>query len=51
MDYYYTKTLNDLTFEEAIASVTAALQQEGFGVLTTIDIKSTLKKKTGCRFL
>ena len=50
MDYYYTKTLNNLTFEDAIASVTAALQQEGFGVLTTIDIKSTLKKKLDVDF-
>ena len=50
MDYYYTKTLNDLTFEDAIASVTAALQQEGFGVLTTIDIKATLKKKLDVDF-
>ena len=50
MDYYYTKKLNNLTFEVAIASVTAALQQEGFGVLTTIDIKSTLKKKLDVDF-
>ena len=45
MDYYYTKTLKNITFEDAIARVTTALQKEGFGVLTTIDIKSTLKKK------
>jgi uncharacterized protein (DUF302 family) len=45
MDYYYTKTLKKITFEDAIARVTSALQKEGFGVLTTIDIKSTLKKK------
>ena len=50
MDYYYTKKLNNLTFEDAIASVTAALQQEGFGVLTTIDIKATLKKKLDVNF-
>ena len=50
MDYYYTKKLNDLTFEDAILNVTAALQQEGFGVLTTIDIKSTLKKKLDVDF-
>jgi len=45
MDYYYSKTLKNITFEDAIARVTTALQKEGFGVLTTIDIKSTLKKK------
>ena len=45
MDYHYTKTLKNITFEDAIARVTTALQKEGFGVLTTIDIKSTLKKK------
>ena len=45
MDYYYTNTLKNITFEDAIARVTTALQKEGFGVLTTIDIKSTLKKK------
>jgi len=45
MDYYYTKTLKNITFEDAIARVSTALQKEGFGVLTTIDIKSTLKKK------
>jgi len=32
-------------FDETIAKVTAALQKEGFGVLTEIDVASTLKKK------
>ena len=32
-------------FQEAIEKVTSALQEEGFGVLTEIDVKATLKKK------
>jgi len=44
MSYYFSKTL-DTSFEKAIETVTEALSQEGFGVLTDIDIKATLKKK------
>lgn len=33
------------SFDEVIEKTTAALQVEGFGVLTTIDVKATLKKK------
>lgn len=44
MTYYFSKTING-SFDEAIEKVTAALQSEGFGVLTTIDMKATLKKK------
>ena len=36
-----------LGFAEAIGAVTAALKTEGFGVLMTIDIQSTLKQKIG----
>lgn len=32
-------------FEQALEQITASLQQEGFGVLTTIDVQQTLKKK------
>jgi uncharacterized protein (DUF302 family) len=35
----------ELSFDDAIARITAALQQQGFGVLTTIDVQQTLKKK------
>lgn len=37
-------------FATAIDRITAALQQEGFGVLTTIDVKETLKKKLDLEF-
>lgn len=35
----------NVPFEQALEQVTASLQQEGFGVLTTIDVQQTLKKK------
>ncbi len=50
MDYYYSIILNKLTFEQAVEKVTAELQKEGFGVLTEIDIKTTLKKKLDVDF-
>lgn len=48
-DYYYARTV-DLSLEEAEARVTAALKEEGFGVLTRIDVTSTLKEKIGVDF-
>ncbi len=44
MKYDYTKVV-DLGYEEAIEKVTEELKKEGFGVLTEIDVKATLKKK------
>ncbi|WP_069132246.1 DUF302 domain-containing protein [Rhodohalobacter halophilus] len=49
MSYHITTTYNG-TFEEAIETVTAELKNEGFGVLTDIDIKETLKKKLDVDF-
>jgi uncharacterized protein (DUF302 family) len=37
-------------YEQAIEEVTAALKQEGFGVLTEIDVQATFKKKLGVDF-
>lgn len=45
MKYYHEKTLKNISFDEAIKKVTDALKAEGFGILTEIDIKETLKKK------
>ena len=50
MRYYFNKTLTDTSFEEAIEKTTKALQEEGFGILTEIDIKTTLKNKLDVDF-
>lgn len=47
--YYFSKTL-DLPLDEAAARVTEALKAQGFGILTEIDIKATLKKKLDVDF-
>jgi uncharacterized protein (DUF302 family) len=49
MSYYFNKIL-DTTFQEAIDIVTEKLSQEGFGVLTKIDVQATLKKKLNVDF-
>ena len=43
-EYGISKTV-DLSYEEALARVREALQEQGFGVLTEIDVKGTLKNK------
>ena len=49
MSYYFNKTLR-LSFEDAIDKVTEELQKKGFGILTEIDVKETLKKKLDVDF-
>jgi len=44
-----SKTIN-LQFDKAVEKITAELQKEGFGILTTIDVKETLKKKLDVDF-
>jgi uncharacterized protein (DUF302 family) len=46
MSYYFSRTL-EVSFDEAIACTTQALKAEGFGILTDIDVKATLKSKLG----
>ena len=49
MSYYFSKTL-EVPFEVAKDRAIAALESEGFGVLTTIDVRATLKKKLDVDF-
>lgn len=49
MTYFIAKSVSK-TYEEALAAVTEALKGEGFGVLTEIDVKETLKKKLDVDF-
>jgi uncharacterized protein (DUF302 family) len=47
---YGIRTRLDIPYEEAVEAVTGALKDAGFGVLTEIDVKSTLKKKLDADF-
>jgi uncharacterized protein (DUF302 family) len=49
MTYYLGKILR-MPFEEAVARTTDALKKEGFGIITQIDVKETLKVKLGVDF-
>ncbi|MFA5300362.1 MAG: DUF302 domain-containing protein [Lutibacter sp.] len=49
MNYYFNKTIKG-TFEEVIDKVTQGLKEEGFGILTEIDVTATLKKKLDVNF-
>jgi uncharacterized protein (DUF302 family) len=49
MEYGFTRTV-DMPYEAAVRRVTEELKNQGFGVLTTIDVKETLKQKLNIEF-
>ena len=49
MSYYFTKTMS-IGYEQALIKVQEELKKEGFGIITEIDIKETLKKKLDVNF-
>ena len=49
MSYYFAKTLS-ISFDDAVRLTTEALKREGFGIITEIDVKDTLKKKINVDF-
>jgi len=49
MSYYFSKLLG-LPFDDAVLKVREELKKEGFGIITEIDVKETLKKKLDVDF-
>ena len=49
MSYYFSKKVKG-AFDDVIEKVTSSLRSEGFGILTEIDVKKTLKKKLDVDF-
>ena len=49
MSYYFSKTI-EAKFDDAVSRTRKALKQEGFGVITEIDVQKTLKSKIGVDF-
>ncbi len=50
MSYYFSTILKNTSYEQAIELATRELQKEGFGVLTQINVKETLKNKIDADF-
>ena len=50
MKYYFAKTLKGKGFEEVVEYVKEELKKEGFGIISEIDVKETLKKKIDVDF-
>ncbi len=49
MSYYFSK-ITDVSYEEVLKKVSDELKKEGFGILTEIDVRETLKKKLDVNF-
>lgn len=49
MDYRFNRRL-DLSYEDALLAVTRALEKEGFGIISEINVTDTLRKKLGVEF-
>lgn len=45
MTYTFDKTISGMPFDDVVAATKAALATRGFGVLTEIDVRTTMKKK------
>lgn len=45
MSYYHAKTLPGTSFDDAVTRATAALKEQGFGILTEINVTATMKQK------
>jgi uncharacterized protein (DUF302 family) len=50
MYYYFSTDLKGISFADALERVTEALKKEGFGILTEIDVKATMKTKLDVDF-
>ena len=49
MSYYFAKTL-PASFDDSVARTVVALKDEGFGIITEIDLKETFKRKLDVDF-
>ncbi len=50
MSYYISKNLSNISFGDSVARVTELLKEQGFGIITEIDVKETMKKKLDIDF-
>ncbi len=50
MSYYFAKSISGKSFDEVVSHVTDALKEQGFGILTEIDVRATMKKKLDVDF-